>query len=397
MDGAGISLGDLIVNSYDGSPKAVISPAIEPVISGPMAALMETYSQTALTGVEATLEILADENSAPLATVPMRIVPSSSPEVGSLSGQFNAAALPPGRYLARGTVRQGGKAQGHLLRPFRVVAEGSANGSTAASPVIIPNEMAMLLLGGVSNFDRKELLTPAMLTSVFAMADSRAGGSKTAVKEARGGDLGAAAMTALGDNDQVLAMFLKGLELYQLSQLEKAAVQFTNAMQMAPTFAPSRLYLGAALAEGNRHKDAAGLIQSASTTPPNASLARIAGEEWIKAGQPALAITPLELAVQQPNADVKAKKLLGLAYVLGGRPADAVDVLTSYLDTNPSDGAALLAAMYGTYYRHLAAPQPATLTADRANMSKWSKAYAATKGPIQPLVAAWVKHVSSLE
>jgi VWFA-related protein len=397
MDGTGISLGDLIVNSYDGSAKAVISPAIEPVISGPLAALMETYSQTALTGLEATLEILTDENSPPLATVPMRIVPSSSPEIGSLSAQFNAAALPPGRYLARGSVRQGGNAQGHLIRPFRVVAEGSANGSTAASPVIIPNEMAMVLLGGVSNFDRKELLTPAMLTSVLAMADSRAGGSKTAVKEARGGDLGAAAMTALGDNDQVLAMFLKGLELYQLSQLEKAAVQFTNAMQMAPTFAPPRLYLGAALAEGNRHKDAAGLIQSASTTPPNASLARIAGEEWIKAGQPALAITPLELAVQQSNADAKTQKLLGLAYVLGGRPADAVDVLTPYLETNPSDGAALLAAMYGTYYRHLAAPQPATLTADRANMAKWSKAYAATKGPVQPLVAAWVKHVQSLK
>jgi hypothetical protein len=30
-------------------------------------------------------------------------------------------------------------------------------------------------------------------------------------------------------------------------------------------------------------------------------------------------------------------------------------------------------------------------------MAKWSKAYTAAKGPIQPLVAAWVKHVSSLK
>ena len=81
-------------------------------------------------------------------------------------------------------------------------------------------------------------------------------------------------------------------------------MQFQNSMQMAPTFAPSRLYLGASLAEANRHKEAAGLLQSAiAPTPPNAAVARIAGEEWIKAGQPALAIAPLEQAVKQPNAD----------------------------------------------------------------------------------------------
>jgi predicted Zn-dependent protease len=226
------------------------------------------------------------------------------------------------------------------------------------------------------------------------------------VKEARAGDLGGAAMTALGDNDQVLAMFLKGLELYQASQLDKAAMQFTNAMQMAPAFGPARLYLGAALAENNRHSDAAGLIQSAavSASPPvagtavgNATVSRIAGEEWLKAGQPALAIVPLELAVQQANADPQARRLLGIAYVLGGRPADAVAVLTPYLESSPADSAALLAAMYGTYQRHLAAPQPGTLAADRANMAKWSKAYTATRGPIQPLVAAWVKHVQSLK
>ena len=166
---------------------------------------------------------------------------------------------------------------------------------------------------------------------------------------------------------------------------------------MAPTFAPSRLFLGASLAEANRHKEAAGLLQSASTTPPNASIARIAGEEWIKAGQPALAITPLELAVQQPNADAKSKKALGIAYVLGGRSADAVAVLTSYLETNPADSAALLGAIFGTYSRHVNAPQSATLAADRVNMAKWAKAYAGTKGPMQPLVDAWVKHVQSLK
>jgi len=231
----------------------------------------------------------------------------------------------------------------------------------------------------------------------LAAADTRAAGSKAAVKEARAGDLGAAAMTALGDGDQALATFLKGLELMQQSQLDRAAVQFQSSMQMAPSFAPARLYLGAALASGDRHKEAAGLIQSGSPdSAPNAAIARMAGEEWIKAGQPGLAIAPLEQAIKQPAADAKARQLLGVAYVLGGRPTDAVPVLTPYLDANPTNQPALLAAIFGTYIRHLNAPQPATLAADRANVAKWSKAYAATKGPMQPLIAAWVKHLQGL-
>jgi tetratricopeptide repeat protein len=292
-----------------------------------------------------------------------------------------------------------------MIRPFRIVADASAAAGGAPAMATMPSEMALVILGGLANFDRKELLTPAMLTSAFAIADARKDGSKAALKEARGGDLGSAAMTALGEGDQVLATFLKGLELYQAAQLDRAAMQFQNSMQMAPTFAPSRLFLGASLAEGNRHKDAAGLLQSAAASLsqppagalPNAAIARMAGEEWIKAGQPALAIPPLEQAAQSASADPRAKKLLGIAYVLGGRPGDAVATLTAYLETNPTDTAALLGAMYGTYHRHVPAAQPATLSADRANMTKWSKAYTAGKGPMQPLVAAWVKHVASVK
>ena len=400
MNAQSVTMGDLLLGGISAA-KTALEPAIEPTIaSGQMAALMEAYGSQ-LAGLDATLEILVNEDSQPLATMPMRIGAGSSPEIATMSAQFTTTALPPGRYLARGTIRQGGKPQGHLLRPFRIVTESAATAGGAA-PVpsaggALPAEMAMVLLGGLSNFDRKELLAPVMLTSMFAAAESRPSGSKAAIKEARAGDLGGAAMTALGENDQPLATFLKGLELYQQAQLDRAAIQFQNSMQMAPTFTPSRLYLGAALAEANRHREAAGLLQSAAASPPNAVIARVAGEEWIKAGQPALAITPLELAMQQPGADARTRKLLGIAYALGGRPSDAVTTLAPYLETSPTDSAALLAAIFGTYIRHLNAPQPATLAGDRANLAKWSKAYAATKSPMQPLVTAWVKHVQSLK
>ena len=396
MDANALTLGDLLLGSLTSGDKAALEPAIEPAIAaGQMAAVMEVYGSQ-LAGIDATLEILVNEDAKPLATAPMRIAAGPSPEIAALSAQFSTTALPPGRYLARGTIRQAGKTHGHLLRPFRIVAAAAAADGEAAVPSsggVLPNEMVMALVGGLSPFDRKELLSPAMLAPIFAAVDNRPAGSKAAMKEARAGDLGAAAITALGDDDQALATFLKGLEFYQKAQLDRAATQFQSSMQIAPTFAPSRLFMGAALAEANRHREAAGLLQSAATAPPNATIARLAGEEWLKAGQPHLAITPLELAVQQPGAEPRTRKLLGLAYVLGGRPVDAVATLTPYLDVNPADSPALLAVLFGTYIRHLQAPQPATLAADRANMVKWAKAYASAKGPMQPLVAAWVKHV----
>jgi VWFA-related protein len=401
MDGTALAMGDLILGGYTPAERAALAPAIEPTVSdGPMAAIVEVYGPpTQLAELDATLEILADEEAPPLATFPMRVVPGVSPEILAGSAQFNTTALPPGRYLARSIIRRSGKAQGHMIRPFRVTSAGaspSAAGTALAPAAAVPGEMAALLVGDVGAFDRSELLSPAALTPLFAAAEARASASKAAIKEARAGDLGTAAMTALGDGDQALAAFLKGLELYQSSQLDKAVVQFQSAMQMAPTFTPARLYLGAALAEADRHKEAAGLMQSAAASSGGTAV-RLAGAEWIKAGQPALAITALEAAAQQPGADPRMRKLLGVAYVLADRAADGVPALTLYLDANAGDRAALLAAIFGTYMRHVKGAGADTLPADKANMVKWAKAYAGANGPLQALVAAWAAHVQGLK
>ncbi|MGH9385316.1 MAG: hypothetical protein ACRD2N_13620, partial [Vicinamibacterales bacterium] len=361
-----------------------------------------------LAGIEAVLEVLQDEQRPALATMPMRVFPGKTSEIAAIHTQINTAALPPGRYLARTTVRQTGKSIGHLIRPFRVVSAADAiNGAGASAGAVpvagvggaLPVEMASLLLGGLPAFDRKEMLSPAVLSSAFAAAEARGASAKTALKEARTGAYGAAAITALTEGDQALASFLKGIELLSQSQLDRAAVQFQSSMQQAPSFAPARLYLGAALAEGNRHKEAAGLLQSAGGDPAMAALGRIAGEEWMKAGQPGLAIAPLEQAIKGggANPDPRTRKLLGVAYVLGQRPAEALPVLTPYLDANPTDQAALLAGIFAAYARHLDMPQRDTLATDRDRAVKWSKAYEASGGPMQPLVAAWVKHLETLK
>jgi VWFA-related protein len=404
MDGPQFALGDLIVSGVEPSSRLALTPVIEPIVStGHVAALVEMYGPAPqLTGLDAMLEILVDENAKPLASVRMAVSPGPSPEIASAHVSFNAAALPPGRYLARTTIRSDGKPQGHLIRPFRIAPPASASAPAnsevpAAGSSALPGEMASVLLGGLPVFDRKELLTPAMLTPVFAAAEGRPAGSKAAVKEARSGQLGAAAMTALSEGDQALAAFLKGLDLLQQSQIDRAAVQFQSSMQIAPSFGPSRLYLGAAMAEGNRHREAAGLLQSAAAAAPVAALSRVAGEEWMKAGQPALAIAPLEQAIKQADTDMRTRKLLGVAYVLGNRASEAVVVLVPYLDANPADQAALLAAIFGTYTRHLATPQRDTLVVDRDRAAKWTKAYTAAGGPLPQLVGAWSKYLQDLK
>ena len=218
MDGPALAMGDLVVGGTRSGAATRLAPAIEPTVDGgQMAALVEMYGSPAqLAGLEVTLDILANEDAAPLATIPMRIVAGSSPEILAGNAQFSTTALPPGRYLARSTIRQNGEAQGHMIRPFRILSEtpslaGGAPASSAGGA--IPAEMVMVLLGGIGNFDRKELLSPAALTPAFAAAETRPSASKAAVKEARSGDFGSAAMIALGDGDQALAAFFKGLEL----------------------------------------------------------------------------------------------------------------------------------------------------------------------------------------
>ena len=182
MDGPGVSLGDLMVSAADPGGAAVIEPAIEPHVTGPMSALMEAYAVDG-SGLEAVLEIVTSENGAPLAAVPMSINPGRTPEIANASAQFNTSVLPPGRYLARGVVKKDGKPAGHLLRRFRIVEASSTEAAPSAS--LIPNDMAVLLLGALPNFDRKVLLSPAALAAAYTSADGRAG-------RVKGGDEGSA-------------------------------------------------------------------------------------------------------------------------------------------------------------------------------------------------------------
>ena len=211
-------------------------------------------------------------------------------------------------------------------------------------------------------------------------------------------------MTALAEGDQVLAMFLKGLEFYQKAELDRAAMQFQNSMQLAPTFAASRLFLGATLAE-ERHKEAAGLLQSAATQ--GAKSAKAAGS-----ANPTSRASPARSGSRRANRSwpFSARARRAVAYprcaraqaargrLRARRPAPPMPSRRSRrLDANPTDQAALLGALFGTYIRHLNAPQPATPCGRPHQHGEVGEGLCRHQGSNQPLVSAWAKHVQGLK
>jgi tetratricopeptide (TPR) repeat protein len=391
MDGKSLTVGDLLIGQATGN--APIAPAIEPVIgNGQLAAMMEVYHPAlAPDALQATLDVVADENARPLLTMPLQIAGGPSSEVGVLQGVINTSALPPGRYLARASVRQGGKPQGHIVRPFRVLAPTRAVNDASPAHTVLPAAVLSAMLASLPAVDVKELVAANVLASVLTAAEQSRPAAKSAFATARAGNLGPAALDALSAGDQVSAAFLRGVDFFSRGLHDRALQQLQVAMQQAPTFAPARLYLGAVLSQGNRHREAASLLQSAGDLVLSAPVARLAAVSWLRAGDAPNAIAALEKA--NASGDASVRRTLAMAYVAADRPRDALPLLMQLIESNPKDQEALLAALFAIYSQHVPARQPETLAADRARAQTWARAYAALKGEHMTLVDAWMAYL----
>jgi tetratricopeptide (TPR) repeat protein len=397
MTGGTLTVGDLLVGPAP-EAGATVTPAIEPLVdNGQLVALFEVY-QTGLEAdsLQATLDIVADEHAKPLLTTPLTVAIGGSPEIGVLQGVVNTSALPPGRYLARASVRQSGKPHGHIVRPFRVVVpERATNDPAAAAAAIVPREFLAALVNNLPGVPAKELVSPTVLSTVLIAAEAARPAAKAAFASARKGGPGPAALEALSSGDQAAAAFLRGVDLFAQGQNDRAVQQLQVSMQQAPGFAPTRLYLGAALSQAGRHREAAALLQSVGDELAGpAPLARLTAISWLRAGDAPNAIAALERA--NVAGDVQVVRTLALAYIAAGRTSEAVPLLTQYLTSNPKDGDALVAGIYVIYAGHVPTPRTASLEGDRERAQAWAKAYAALRGEHQALVDAWMAYLRSL-
>jgi VWFA-related protein len=400
LNGDALTLGDLLL-SPEPAAGAPIAPQVEAIVhNGSLVALAEAYAPVTAQGapVAATVEVLRDESSRPLVTMPLDVSVGTSPEVRVAQGRVNVSAVPPGAYLARVSFTEGGAKRGALVRPFRIVpARVTAGGATIPSVTGAPPDLAAAVLASLPPATRDDVLDTGTTAALWTAAEQgRAAPVLAAIKTARNGQLTDGALEALAAGDQGVAAFIRGMDLLGKAQLDQAATQFQTAMRIQGTFSAARAMLGVCLLLGHREKEAAGLLMS---LPPSAvpALSRLAGEAWLRAGQPAAAVTPLEAVAALQQGDTRARRDLALAYALSGDPARALPLLEQYVASpaGGKDGPALAAAVYAVYRRHATGIDTTTIAGDRTKARAWARAYALTRGPLTPIVEAWTGHLGA--
>ena len=394
MNGETLALGDLLVAAEPDARQTALAPSVEPrVHNGTLVALAEAYAPAsgAVTDITARLEVLKEESGRPLVSTPLQVGIGSSPEVRVAQGRVPVSAIPPGAYVARVSFTEGGTSRGALTRPFRIMPPRGEAADFAGRPGGgAPAELLTAVLGSLPIASKEDLLDPATTAAVWASAEQgRSPQVLDAIKTARAGQMLDGALAALSAGDQGAAAFVRGMDYFAKAQITPAATQFETAMRIQSGFAAARAMLGACLLLSNREKEAAGLLMSlpASSVP---ALGQMAGEAWLRAGQPSAAIAPLEQTAGARRTDGRSARMLALAYALSGEPDKGLPALSGYLNgPGAKDGPALAAGVYATYRRHLTATNAATIAADRTQARTWARAYAVTKGPLVPLVEAW--------
>ena len=210
---------------------------------------------------------------------------------------------------------------------------------------------------------------------------------KAAVTEARAGRYAAGALEALGEGQQDVAAFFKGLDLYLKGQFDQAATQLNVAAGPRREFFPGAFFLGASLAALGRDRDAASTWQlgfGTQTRPPVAY--RLFADARLRDGQPQSVVDVLQPVWERLPTDDGIASRLATALVLTEQFEPALPVLDGYLTRHPDDQDALLSAILAQY--EVSTRRRARLSVDEASrLTRWARAY---RGPQRALVDRYV-------
>jgi Flp pilus assembly protein TadD len=213
---------------------------------------------------------------------------------------------------------------------------------------------------------------------MLAAVEKRSPTLGSALTEARAGRYGPAALEALSAGDQVVAQLLRGIELYAKGQLNEAATQLQLAAGPRREFFPAAFFLGACFAAAGRDRDAAGVWQYAIGSEPRRTRCmrwpRMRGCATVRPGRPS---TFSSFAYERTPADDLIVRRLAMAYVVMARHADALPLLDTYLQRQPTDEEALFAAVLAQY--EVVRAGQTLSSVDRAKMRRYAAAYRGTE------------------
>lgn len=390
-------IADNTVRGTDGLP-----PAVNADFTGDeLHAYLELFSDVPEQVRTATvvMEVAQAESSRALDSTPARMQQTPTPNRRVAEAGVPIGLLPPGEYVARAVVSVGGRKVGQVIRPFRITRTAPAITAPGASAAVAtPSTTPIAFASRIEAFDRTSVLTPQVLgfflDRLSATAASSAVNVKPALASVRAGrfDEAMKSLEGAGD-DQLAAVFLKGLVLLHRGDLNAAAGKFREALRMDSEFYSAAFYLGACYAAGGRDRDAAGAWQTSLITESNAPfIYTLLGDALLRMRDVDQAIDILTEARSLWPADDEVGLRLGTALVMANKPAEALKVLEPYLATHPSDHERLLLVLRALYEaRSGGKTLTTTRDADTALFARYADAYAAARGPQQPLVDQWRK------
>ena len=387
-------IADDSVRGADGLPPAVAADFTGDELHGYVELFSEAPEQ--LKNATVVIEVAQNETARALDSTPARFQLQGDRRRVAEAG-VPIALLPPGDYVARAVVMVSGKKVGQVARPFRVTRPAATIASPGAGTVPMRAAAPIAFTSKIDAFDKSSVLAPQVvgffLDRLSAAAASSAATVRPAVDSVRAGKFDEA-MDALKStpDDQLAAVFLKGLVLFHRGDLNGAAAKFRDALRMDSEFYSAAFYLGACYAAGGRDRDAAGAWQTSLITESNAPFVyTLLGDALLRLRDMDQAIDVLtEARTLWPNDDQVTLRL-GTALVMANKPAEAMKVLDPYLAAHPADTDRLYLALRALYEARSSGRTLTSADADRALFVRYADAYAAAKGPQLALVEQWRK------
>jgi tetratricopeptide (TPR) repeat protein len=246
-----------------------------------------------------------------------------------------------------------------------------------------------------AKFDPAEPLQPAALEfflTRLAEKSKLTGPAAEAAAALRAGQFDAALASLNGaKTDQLGTAFLSGLALYGKGELEKAAVQFRQAIRLDSEFFPAMVYLGACYAAGGRDDQAIGAWQTSLVTETAAPFVYgFAADAMLRLKRPDEAAALLEEAGAQWPDDEGLQARRAAALGQAGKGEEGLRLLDALMEKGAPTPDRLMVAMRILYEVKLGGRSLSpTIEGDRVRFRRYAEAYAAAGGPDTATVERW--------
>ena len=405
MDDQEIALGDLLLSPARGMKTGDIRPPVTLKIQdGQLVTYTELYTNKpgALENTKVVFELADNAEGPTLRSDVGEIRERPDHTYRQAMAIMPVGALPPGPYVARAIISTGDKTIGKLTRPFivapgnRTAAPEPSAAATAAATTVAPPAASGILIGArPATFNPTDVIKPDMLKAVFDVMEKAHPTAKNAFAKARNGQFEGTALMALDAGDQAAGSVLRGLEFFAKGQLNPAATQFGVALRSPADSAIASFYLGACFAAAGRDKDAVAAwerVRGSQLAMPNLQV--VLADGWLRMGQPAQALGPLQEALDKQPQNDGIRKNLAIAQSQMSLHDQAYATITPYLERSPNDIDALMVALHALYQVRVAGKSLGTAEEDKARAATYARAYIAAKVPLQALVEKWAEFLA---